>query len=665
MNTEITLDFHAFGLSDAVLAALARKGFTAPSSIQALALPRLLAEEGHLVAKARTGTGKTAAFGIPLVERLITPGKEPRALILTPTRELALQVSLEIRSLAGGPYPRVAAVYGGASMGGQLRDLSRGVEIVVGTPGRVMDHLERGSLDLSALEWLVLDEADEMLDMGFLEDVEAIMDKANPNRRVALFSATMPAPILRVVRQRLGDVDIIEDKATVDEKPAVDQFYLVLRREDKLEALRRIVDSSEDFHGLVFCATKVETDEVARRLVEGSYAAEALHGDLSQEARERTLRRFRNKLTTILVATDVAARGIDVERLTHVVNWDLPNDPESYVHRIGRTGRAGRRGTTIAFVLPTARGRVSMLSRAVERVLGAPIKKMDVPNVTLVMEAASRKVRSIVIAASGSCLTGSETACADTGLGESALDVAGSVTTSSADDGMLAASDPDNGTDPGRIEAARVFTDPSDPRAKLADELLSTLGPRAAVEALIAAAYGEALDPSRYKHIVEFDDQPRRDPRDFSRPAGRPYEGRPSRGFEHDRPAFRGGRSFEREGGRGYEREPVRGSFDRDADRGSREPIRGGETRVYIGVGRSHGASARDVAGLLIKAAGVPSRLVDSIDVREYCAFATLPSDAARKAFEYVKRDANLPSIRPAAPSGEKRGAVKNGYDRA
>ena len=237
MNTESSLSFAAFGLSDAVLGALTRKGFVAPSSIQALALPRLLADEGHLVAKARTGTGKTAAFGIPLVERLTTPGKLPRALILAPTRELALQVSQEIRSLAGGPFPRVCAVYGGASMGAQLRDLSRGVEVVVGTPGRVMDHLERGSLDLSAVEWMVLDEADEMLDMGFLEDVEAIMDKVNPDRRVALFSATMPAPILKIVRDRLGEVDIVEDRANVDEKPAIDQFYVVLRREDKLEAL--------------------------------------------------------------------------------------------------------------------------------------------------------------------------------------------------------------------------------------------------------------------------------------------------------------------------------------------------------------------------------------------------------------------------------------------
>jgi ATP-dependent RNA helicase DeaD len=604
MNTDSPLSFSAFGLSDAVLAALARKGFTVPSSIQALALPRLLADEGHLVAKARTGTGKTAAFGIPLVERLTSPGKAPRALILAPTRELALQVSLEIRSLAGGTFPRICAVYGGASMGAQLRDLSRGVEIVVGTPGRVMDHMERGSLDLSQLEWLVLDEADEMLDMGFLEDVETIIKKANPNRRVALFSATMPAPILRVVREHLGKVDIVEDKASVDEKPAVDQFYMVLRREDKLEALRRVIDSAPAFHGLVFCATKAETDEVARRLVEGGYSSEALHGDLSQEARERTLRRFRSSMTTILVATDVAARGIDVERLSHVINWDLPHDQESYVHRIGRTGRAGRRGTTIAFVAPIARGRVIALSRSLESTLGSQINKMDIPSISSVMSASRVRVKAAVLAAAGA--VAGKDAVSENGEADSDVET----------------------TAVPRDDSASLF-EASDPRGVLAAELMESLGARAAVEALVAAAYGESLDPSRYKQIYEVEDNARREARpsfrDQDRGQGRSY-GRPNE--REERPSERGPRAG---GGRG------------------------GEARVYIGVGRSHGASARDVAGLLIRATGVPSRLVDAIDVREYCAFATLPAEAARRAYEYARRDPGLPSIRPAAPNGEQR----------
>jgi ATP-dependent RNA helicase DeaD len=334
MTTD-THPFSSFELSDEILEALTRKGFEAPSSIQTIALPRLLADQGHLIVKARTGTGKTAAFGIPLVERIRQGGHVPRALILTPTRELALQVSKEIASLVSGPIPRITAVYGGASIRSQILDLKRGTEIVVGTPGRIMDLMDRKVLDLSAIDWFILDEADEMLDMGFLEDVEKILGAVKPDRRVALFSATMPEGILKIVREHIGDVEILEDTAPEDEKPAVDQYYMVLKREDRLEALRRLVDSADNFYGLIFCATKAGADELARRLTEGGYSAEAIHGDLSQEARERTLRRFRARRVThggdasILVATDVAARGLDIERLTHVINWDLPNDRET------------------------------------------------------------------------------------------------------------------------------------------------------------------------------------------------------------------------------------------------------------------------------------------------------------------------------------------------
>jgi ATP-dependent RNA helicase DeaD len=622
MNSEDSLSFAAFGLSEPVLAALRRKGFVAPSSIQALALPRLMADSGHLVAKARTGTGKTAAFGLPLVDRLTEPGDKPRALVLAPTRELALQVSQEIRSLAGGPFPRVAAVYGGASIGPQLRDLSRGVEIVVGTPGRVMDHLERGSLDLSAVEWFVLDEADEMLDMGFLEDVETILGKTNPARRVALFSATMPQPILRIVKSHLGEVEIIEDKATEDEKPAVDQFYLALRKEDRLEALRRLIDSAEAFYGLVFCATKAETDEVARRLVEGGYPAEAIHGDLSQEARERTLRRFRSKQTTVLVATDVAARGIDVERLTHVVNWDLPNDREGYVHRIGRTGRAGRRGTAVTFVLPLGRGRIAALSKAVEPVLGAPIARMAAPSVEQVMKAARARVLAKTLAAA----PGAEE--------EAALVASAAAGEIAAAEAAVAGFD---------AETASFGAD--DPRARLADELIGRLGARRALEALINANYAAELDASRYAPIVEVADRPRRDDRLPGRPYGARYDdGRSDAPAWGNRPwTDRGDRRFGAErSGPGRERPPA-------AD------LRGaGAARLYVGVGRNHGASARDVAGLLMRAGGVPGRLVDAIDVRDYCAFATLPADAARRAVEFARRAPDHPAIRPAAPAGEK-----------
>ncbi len=600
MTTTTTLTFDDFGLSERVLSAVKAKGFIAPSSIQALALPRLLADEGHLIAKARTGTGKTAAFGIPLVERLSGPSQKPKALILTPTRELALQVSQEIKSLAGGPFPRIAAVYGGASIGPQLRDLNRGVEIVVGTPGRVMDHLDRGSLDLSEVDWFILDEADEMLDMGFFEDVETILGKTKIDRRVALFSATMPDAILSLVKRHIGQFDIVEDRASLDEKPAVDQYYILLRREDRLEALRRIIDGADEFYGLVFCGTKAETDELARRLVENGYGAEAIHGDLSQEGRERTLRRFRSKMTTILVATDVAARGIDVERLTHVINWDLPNDRETYVHRIGRTGRAGRRGVAISFVLPAARGRITQLSRSMEKVLGSPIQKMPIPSVPDVMTASQKRVIQKIRAAVQS-------------FGE--LEAAAGVIEQGSDQ------IDEISTLPETLFASR------DPRALVADELIKTLGERRAIEALVAAAYGNELDPSRYSPIAEVQDRSA------------------DRGFDRSRTSVRfGGDS--RDGKSGFRRE--RG--DRDSPHRSAEAPhrRAAGDRVYIGVGRRHGVSARDVAGLLMKAGGVPGRLVDAIEVRDYCAYATLPAEAARRAYEFAKRDPDHPTIKPA-----------------
>jgi ATP-dependent RNA helicase DeaD len=590
-----------------MLGALKAKGFTAPSSIQSIALPRLLADEGHLVVKARTGTGKTAAFGIPLVEKITQTGHAPRALILTPTRELCLQVSREIASFVGTPgpadkgrsFPRITAVYGGASIRNQILDLKRGTEVVVGTPGRVMDLMERKVLDLSSVDWFILDEADEMLDMGFFEDVEKIMGAVKSDRRVALFSATMPDPILRVVRRYIGEVEILEDAAHEDEKPAVDQYYIILKREDRLEALRRIIDASEDFYGLVFCATKAETDELSRRLVEGGYSAEAIHGDLSQEARERTLRRFRLKQTTVLVATDVAARGLDIERLTHVVNWDLPNDSETYVHRIGRTGRAGRRGKAITFTLPAGRARISHLSRTMERVLGSRILWMKVPTVKSVMKA----LRSRIVAVVQTALP--------------ALD--------------------DEHEEPPESEAVDSVEDtaPHPFLAKVCRQLIETLGAERAVEALVLQGYGEQLDPSRYGTIAEFTEE------DFSE-GGRKGAFRESRRMG---PAGRAG---------GFGGRPGRGMSSKNFS-GSREDLvsggLGGSARVYVGIGRRHGANARDVAGLLTRAGGVPGSMVDAIEIKDYCAFATLPEDAARRACAFSRKTPGDPVIRPASPS--------------
>jgi ATP-dependent RNA helicase DeaD len=654
--------FSSFGLSESMLAALARKGFTGPSSIQVLALPRLLADSGHLIVKARTGTGKTAAFGIPLIEKISSGGHAPRALVLTPTRELALQVSREIASLSSGPFPRITAVYGGASIRNQILDLKRGTEIAVGTPGRVMDLMERKALDLSAVDWFILDEADEMLDMGFFEDVEKILAAVKPERRIALFSATMPEAILKVIREHLGDVEILEDATPEDEKPAVDQYYMILKREDRLEALRRIIDGAEEFYGLVFCATKAGTDELARRLVEGGYPAEAIHGDLTQEARERTLRRFRAKQTTILVATDVAARGLDIERLTHVVNWDLPNDRETYVHRIGRTGRAGRRGRAVSLALPAERGRMTQLSRSMERTLGSGISWMKVPSVKSVMKA----IRSRIVAAVTAVLPEQEvfaepapapdTAGPEPDTASPAPDTAAPEPDTASPAPETAGLEPDTagpapdtaGPEPEKpprsepesagsgeplfLNSAAPPPDPPSPfLAKVCRQLIERLGADRAVEALISLAYGELLDPSRYGPVTEF-------PEDsfFETGKDRFHAGRggPVRG---PRPgSFRA-----RAAGHGGPRGRSRGSVPEGA--GDR-PL----SRVYVGLGRRHGASARDVAELLIRTGGVPGRMVDEIEMKDYCSFATLPAEAARRACSFSRNAPTDPVIRPA-----------------
>jgi len=461
--------FADFGFSAPILEALARKGFEEPTPIQALAIPKLLGGTAHLVARARTGTGKTAAFGLPLIERLSVPGPKVRALILVPTRELAVQVSGEIASLSPGPVPRIATVYGGASMSEQLRRLARGVDIVVGTPGRVIDHMDRKTLDLSALEWLVLDEGDEMLDMGFIEDIEKVMDAANPNRRVVMFSATMPQPIMRIARERLGSFETVEDSTNPVQAGLTDQIWLEVRERDKLEALCRIVDSEDEFYGLVFCHTKVETDSVFRALSERGYAAEALHGDVAQDMRERTLGRFRDRKTLVLVATDVAARGIDVERLTHVVNFNLPFDPESYTHRIGRTGRAGNKGTAITFVTPEEYRRLFALRRA----SGDGLRKGEVPSVSDVIDAKRARIVAKATSAARDIL-GIDSLPAD----EDAPEVTGASTRPTAPLGK---------------HIAAFYG--------LADELLTLLPARDAMAALAVAAYSGDLDPRRYGEV--------------------------------------------------------------------------------------------------------------------------------------------------------------------
>ena len=330
--------FADLGLSAATTAAINKKGFEEPTAIQAMTIPVMLEDRTDIIAQAQTGTGKTAAFGLPLIELLDLDSREVQALILAPTRELAIQVAEEINSLKGERDIRVAPIYGGQSIDQQLRRLKRGVHIVVGTPGRVIDHLKRRTLKLGAIRHLVLDEADEMLNMGFVEDIEEIMEHTGPNKRTLLFSATMPARIRSLAKKYMCQHEVLTAKADSNTTALTEQIYYEIRASDKFEALCRIIDFEEDFYGLVFCRTKNDVDGVASQLVGRGYDAEPIHGDVSQAQRERTLAKFRKRKSNILVATDVAARGIDVSDLSHVINYALPYDAESYVHRIGRTG---------------------------------------------------------------------------------------------------------------------------------------------------------------------------------------------------------------------------------------------------------------------------------------------------------------------------------------
>lgn len=371
-------EFTALGLGEKTLPAIKAKGFETPSPIQKLTIPVLLDEDKHndIIAQAQTGTGKTAAFGLPVLERL-TPKKGPvQGLILVPTRELALQVTEELLSFNKYSKLVITAIYGGASMSEQLRRLGKGVDIVVGTPGRILDHLRRGTLNLKELQYLILDEADEMLNMGFIDDVEAILAESNDYRRILLFSATMPARIVELSKRYMKDVEVLRVPSQEMTTDLTDQIYFEVRDSDKFDALTRIIDVEPEFYGIVFCRTKVAVDELVTRLTQRGYAAEGLHGDVSQAQREKILRKFRDKAVNILVATDVAARGIDVSNLSHVINYSLPQDSESYVHRIGRTGRAGNQGTAITFISGAELRRFNWMMRDIK----ADIKRETLPS---------------------------------------------------------------------------------------------------------------------------------------------------------------------------------------------------------------------------------------------------------------------------------------------
>jgi ATP-dependent RNA helicase DeaD len=372
--------FAALALKPELLKVLADVGYESPSPIQAATIPRLL-EGRDVLGQAQTGTGKTAAFALPILSRIeLKPGK-PQALVLAPTRELAIQVAEAFQRYAAHmPGLQVLPIYGGQSYGPQLHALKRGVQVVVGTPGRVIDHLERGTLDLSELSYLVLDEADEMLRMGFIDDVEKVLEATPPGRQVALFSATMPPPIRKIAQRHLKDPVEVTIKAATTTNTNIRQRYWFVSGMHKLDAMTRILEAEPFDAMIIFARTKQATEELAEKLQARGFAAAAINGDIAQAQRERVIQQLKDGKLDVLVATDVAARGLDVERISHVMNYDIPYDTESYVHRVGRTGRAGRSGEAILFVTPREKG----MLRAIERATRQPIEEMRLPTVEAV-----------------------------------------------------------------------------------------------------------------------------------------------------------------------------------------------------------------------------------------------------------------------------------------
>ncbi|WP_040869347.1 DEAD/DEAH box helicase [Nocardia exalbida] len=369
--------FADLGIDDRILAAIADVGYESPSPIQAATIPPLLSG-ADVVGLAQTGTGKTAAFAIPILMGLEATGRTPRALVLAPTRELAIQVAEAFgRYAAHIPGLHVLPIYGGQSYGVQLSGLRRGAHVVVGTPGRVIDHLEKGTLDLSQLQYLVLDEADEMLKMGFQEDVERILADTPSDKQVALFSATMPAAIRKISKQYLREPVEITVKAKTSTATNITQRWVQVSHQRKLDALTRVLEVESFEAMIIFVRTKQATEELAEKLRARGFSAAAINGDIAQNQRERTIGQLKSGALDILVATDVAARGLDVDRISHVVNYDIPHDTESYVHRIGRTGRAGRSGEALLFVAPRERH----LLKSIERATRHPLTEMQLPSV--------------------------------------------------------------------------------------------------------------------------------------------------------------------------------------------------------------------------------------------------------------------------------------------
>lgn len=637
---EDSITFEDLGLDEKTLAAIARKGFETPSPIQALAIPRLLNGDANVIARARTGTGKTAAFGLPIVQELRESRDITQALVLEPTRELAMQTCTELQSFTEGGYPRTCVLYGGGSYNTQIRELKRGSEIVVGTPGRIQDHLERGTLDISKIKYFILDEGDEMLDMGFIDDIEHIFEQANPDARILLFSATMPAPILKIAAKFMGDYEIVEEEGVVEEPLLIDQKYWVVREGDKVEALVRLIDSNPDFYGLVFTQTKNDADTVSKRLDEKGYDVAALHGDIPQSQREKILARFRSRKTRVLVATDVAARGIDISGLSHVVNYSLPFDATTYVHRIGRTGRAGSSGFAVTFVNPGETRKLNFLKARVARASKGDLNEGEIPsvkNVIKVKQAAlfdelkkslglKKEIEEDEVAENefAENLNDSDLAEAqDSELNEGAQIVSeDSPENQNAENARSEiASEGESGISSGEdsLEKKSNLIRPDSMFVEMARELCENDEPEKVLAAVLSVMYGKKLSKKRYEDISKSAFPKSKD------------------SARHERGGSFGGREFD----------------DSDPN----------QKRLYIQLGRRDGYNAREIADYFSGILNIPEKLVDRIDVSTNFSLVSLPISDADRMLEMAGKDSSIPHIHvDAKPAGGGRGGRRGGF---
>lgn len=586
---ENTVKFSDLGISEEILRAVEEMGFTTPSPIQAQAIPFVL-DGRDVIGQAQTGTGKTAAFAIPIIDLVDPDFNKPQAIILCPTRELAVQVEGEIQKLA--KFHRAinsVAIYGGESIDKQIRILKKGVQIVVGTPGRVQDHMSRGTLKLDNVGIIVLDEADEMLDMGFRDDIEAILQEMPEERQTVFFSATMAKPIMDLTKKYQTEPEIIKVAKKELTVSRIEQVYYEVKSSLKMELMTRLMNINNYALSVVFCNTKRMTDEVTEGLGARGILAEALHGDLSQAQRDKVMGKFRKGLCSVLVATDVAARGIDVDNVEAVFNYDIPLDEEYYVHRIGRTGRAGKSGTAITFI--TGR-RESFKLRDLERYTKATITKMTPPSVAELVELKKAQLVKDVYRALS------------------------------------------NEEDNEHFEAT------------IGQMLAEGLSIEQVALGLIKLNMGETLNELKEQDfgIETYGDRRREGSRDGGRDfGGRDRFGRGERGERGDRGAGRFGRGdrFDRSEGRGdrFERGPR--FADRGENRGPREERTrdANMTRLFLNLGNRDRIRPNDIVGAIAGETGVPGRSIGGIDIYDNFSFVDVPNKDAEHVIRVMKNN--------------------------